>query len=165
MIINKTIYHGLLAGFFIMITVSAQAMISCTVSSSPVMFAGYSPFNLNDVSSTGQITVTCQPMPANQSTQGNIQITLSAGTGGSFNPRKMMGPLSEVIEYNLFTNPSHTIIWGNGAGGTNAVNDTFIVYAYSVAIKKYTIYGLIPSGQNVGVGSYSDNVQVTVNYY
>jgi spore coat protein U-like protein len=72
--------------------------------------------------------------------------------------QRMGGP--ERLAYNLFTPPSFSTVWGDGSGGsqtqTNLVTRTNPWNA--------TIYGRLPAGQNVPVGSYSDVITVTIEF-
>jgi spore coat protein U-like protein len=59
--------------------------------------------------------------------------------------------------YNLFTDPSHLSIWGDGSPGTSLVS-------FSGTSGSRTIYGRIPAGQNVSVGTYGDTITVTLTF-
>ena len=61
-----------------------------------------------------------------------------------------------TLGYNLYTNPSRTIVWGDGvtvsgvsSGGTNV---------------DLTVYGCVAAGHNVHAGTYADTITVTVTY-
>ncbi|HXS20313.1 MAG TPA: spore coat protein U domain-containing protein, partial [Steroidobacteraceae bacterium] len=82
-------------------------------------------------------------------------VSMSAGSG-TLTSRVMKSGGSQ-LDYNLYTNSTHTTIWGDGTSGTVKVSATSLGATY-------TVYGLIPALQNVPVGSYSDTVTVTVTY-
>jgi len=67
---------------------------------------------------------------------------------------------SEPLFYNLYRD--RQVIWGDGTGGTQAYlikNPQGNNQDISVPI-----FGRIPPSQNVGVGSYSDTITVTLNF-
>jgi spore coat protein U-like protein len=121
---------------------------TCTVSITNVTFAAYDVFSKTKTTSTGKVKVKCNVI-------ATYTIALSAGSG-TFSSRVMDGG-SYHLDYNLYTNSSHTTIWGDGTSGTSTVSATSLGATY-------TVYGMIPALQNVRVGSYSDTITVTVTY-
>lgn len=67
---------------------------------------------------------------------------------------------SDLLDYNLFTDPAMTRIWGDGTGGTYVVNRRVRTWR----VRWIRVYGRIPAGQDVPAGSYTDNVRVTIFY-
>jgi len=63
--------------------------------------------------------------------------------------------------YNLYTNASHTIVFGDGTGGTGTVTGTLSWFGNPVAV---SVYGLIPALQNVSAGFFADQVTVTIDF-
>jgi spore coat protein U-like protein len=120
----------------------------CTVSITNVTFAAYDVFKKTKTTSAGKVKVKCNVIDS-------YTIALSAGFG-TFTSRVMESG-SYGLDYNLYTNSSHTIIWGDGTSGTSTVSATNLGATY-------TVYGMIPALQNVPVGSYSDIITVTVTY-
>jgi spore coat protein U-like protein len=70
---------------------------------------------------------------------------------------------SNQLQYNLFTDALHTIIWGDGSSGTSSVSDSYILNLLSTT-RNYTVYGQIPASQNVAVGAYTDSIIATVTF-
>lgn len=124
---------------------------ACTVIATGVMFGIYDPLGSSAVDSTGEVEVTCPATTA-------YEITLSQGQG-SFSPRHLVNASADVLTYNLYTDASHQFIWGDGAAGTETVTGSTDSLG---AI--HSVYGLIPGGQNIPAGSYSDSIVVTVTY-
>lgn len=125
-------------------------MVVCLLAFAPPAGA----FNCN-------INVTCNAPAQNPNAPIPVIITLSPGNSGSFAQRQLQrlgGP--DGLAYNLFTTPSFSTVWGDGSGGsqaqTNLVSRTTPWNA--------TIYGRIPAGQNISVGSYSDVITVTIEW-
>ncbi len=105
---------------------------------------------------TGTITVDCDVAPPPDVV---IQIGPSANSG-SFNPRQMRhvaGP--DRLNYNLFTDPTRTTVWGDGTSGTATKTCERVVKPKPCS---QTVYALLPAGQDVAVGSYQDVVTVTI---
>lgn len=131
---------------------------NCRISTTPVNFGVYDVFSSYVQDSTGTITVTCQnpemkPLP--------VVISLNAGGSGTFNPRQMRASSgTDRLNYYLFTDPSRTVIWGDGTGGSSIVSSQITKSTTFNAV----VYGRILPGQNVGVGNYSDVLTATVTW-
>ena len=121
---------------------------ACTVSADGMIFGNYN--DDSGVDSTGTITVTgC-------SASTSYTITLSAGSSGDFSTRTMHADndSSHTLNYNLYIDPTHLSIWGDGKdGSTSTVSDTGTGGSY-------TVYGRIPAEQNPYVGSYHDDAVI-----
>ena len=129
--------------------VSNNVWAACTVVVQPVLFGNYDVFNSTPLDSTGLIDITCD------SVADTYTIALSAGIG-SYSQRKMMNG-SHRLDYNLYADSGHTLIWGDGTAGTSLVNGSGLFTSFSV-------YGLVPALQLVHVGNYTDNLVVTVTF-
>lgn len=130
--------------------VSSMVAAICSVSAGTLGFGSYSG---TAVDSTASISVNC-------SSGASYQVSLSGGSNQSGSARRMAGPASSFLSYQLFRDALRTTPWGDGsadlggrAGGTG-----------SGAAQSLTVYGRIPAGQNPAAGSYSDSVVVTVEY-
>jgi spore coat protein U-like protein len=124
---------------------------ACTVGVTGVVFGNYDPFSNVAQVSAGNVSVTCDI--------GTIYtITLSPGSG-TYASRAMTGP-GIPLSYNLFTDPTRVLVWGDGTSGTLAVPGT----STGLTATNHAVYGRIPARQNVPVGSYTDTVIVTVTF-
>ena len=132
---------------------------NCNVNVTGLSFGSYDVFSTIPRDSTATITVTCNAPPQNPNAPIPVIISLSPGNSGAYAQRRMQGPGS-TLAYNLFTTPSFSTVWGDGSGGsqtqTNLVTRTIPWNAI--------IFGRIPAGQNVPVGSYSDVITVTIEW-
>ncbi len=63
---------------------------------------------------------------------------------------------AQRLRYELFSDPARTAVWNT----TSTVGGT----ATSIQPIPLTVYGRVPAGQGVGVGSYADAVQSTINF-
>jgi spore coat protein U-like protein len=131
---------------------------NCSVTSTAVNFGSYNVFSSSPLDSTGTITITCnnpekKPMP--------VTIAISSGGSGSFNPRQMrLAGGSDRMNYYLFSDPSKTVIWGDGTGGSSSITSTIDRNPNLTA----TIYGRVPAKQDLRAGTYSDTLVVTVTW-
>lgn len=71
----------------------------------------------------------------------------------------MLGPIS-TLSYNLYADSSRRLILGDGSRGTSRLlpapgNGSRFVYP---------MFGVIPPGQRVPAGHYSDTIQVEVEF-
>ncbi|MGH8308038.1 MAG: Csu type fimbrial protein, partial [Gammaproteobacteria bacterium] len=113
----------------------------------------YNPFAAGPRNRTGRITVTCNG-------NGTLTVALSTGQSGSYNPRYMIsGTTTDHLDYNLYTNPARTIIFGDGTGGTQTVSKRFKNNSVRV-----NVYGQIPALENIAQGSYTDSIVATVTF-
>lgn len=120
----------------------------CTVSTTGINFGTYDVFSPVNEDITGTINVDC-PMNTTYS------IWLSSGSG-TFSSRALTNA-GQILVYNLYLDPTHLTIWGDGSGGTGTFNGTGT--GSNIATP---VYGRIPAAQNARVGSYTDVVTITV---
>ena len=134
------------------------ADISCSVSTTGVVFGLYSLFSTLPLNSTGNISVCCTG-------QGNPSVSytidLSQGSSNNYSQRTLINGRQQ-ISYNLYTSSARMIIWGDGHGGTGDLSDSYKLK--SGGIQNYPIYGMVPALQNVSTGTYHDTLTVSVNY-
>ena len=122
----------------------------CTVSTSGLNFGSYDIFSSLNDDITATITVNCNK-------GAPYSIWLSSGSG-TFSSRTLING-TRLLNYNLFLDPTHLTIWGDGSGGTGTFSGNGT--GANVATP---VYGRIPAGQNAWVGNYSDVITITVNF-
>ena len=146
--------NGLVVLLFLILGSAAHA--ACRVTTTGVNFGAYDVFAAVPRDTAGTVTVACDQNPP-------TDVTVSIGpspTSGGFQPRRMRHTtLPDRLDYNLFIAPSMGTVWGDGSAGTSTVLLRKVNRNRPVAT---TIYGRIPPGQNISVGSYSDSVTVTI---
>jgi spore coat protein U-like protein len=121
---------------------------TCDLNVVGLNFGAYDIFDTQDTSITTDIGVTCD-------SDTSFEISLSAGTG-TFASRTLLNGAS-LLSYNLYVEPTHLTIWGDGSPGTATVSG-------SGTNRNFTVYGRIPARQNASVGSYSDTITVTITF-
>jgi len=120
------------------------------MSAQGVNFGSYDPFGRSSLDGAGNIAVTCDLGVA-------YAIALSSG-GGTYAARVMAnGPF--LLRYNLYTDASRILVWGDGNGATTTVGGSGAATATNL-----TIYGRVPAEQNAHVGNYFDSVVATVTF-
>lgn len=123
---------------------------NCSVSTSGLNFGTYDVFSSLDDNSSATIIVNCVK-------KKTYSISLSSGSG-TFGSRTLTSTVG-TLSYNLFLDPTHLTIWGDGSSGTSTFSGTGTGANISTPV-----YGRIPARQNVAVGSYSDLITVTVTF-
>lgn len=136
-------------------TVTANVLSSCVVTSTPLTFGNYA---MGTVDSNAWISVTCTPDISTY----NVALDAGIGSGATTSARKLTTNSGSTLNYSLYRNSGRSLNWGD-TQGTDTVTELFGTVV-SVATKNYTVYGRIPAGQVPGVGVYGDTVQITVNY-
>lgn len=134
---------------------------SCSVSGDAVSFGTYIPTATGDVNVAADISVTCQAFVLGLLV--SYEIHLGSGVYGAVPDRKMSNG-SSLLSYNIYTNASRTIIWGDGAGGTGVRGDSYLLALGATHTEIVQMYGKLVAGQNVSAGSYSDTIVATVVY-
>jgi spore coat protein U-like protein len=132
----------------------SPAHAACTVAATGLNFGAYDVFSALPLDTTGSVTVSCDR-------RTNVTVAIGRSpTSGGFNPRQMLhvSP-TDRLNYNLYTTPSMATVWGDGSAGTSTVLLNNVRRNRPVIT---TIYGRIPPGQNVYVGSYVDTLTVTI---
>jgi spore coat protein U-like protein len=143
-----------------LLTVHASGAAVCSISSTGTAFGVFDTLSGNNDDMIGTITVTCT---GNIGDSGTYSIALSPG-GGGFGPRTMQTG-GHSLSYNLYSDAAHNSVWGDGSAGTSTVGDTYLLSATTYT-KDYTVYGRILGPQhNAVVGSYLDNVVITLTYF
>ena len=137
----------------------------CTISANGMDLGIYTPNQALPVDSAGRITINCTK-GALDTMPMSIPYTLELSRGGSpgFSPREMSSG-GNRLRYNFYTDSQRLSIWGDGSGGTSAVNGSLQLQpSPGTASMSHSIYGRIFASQNAVPGGYADAVIVTVTY-
>jgi spore coat protein U-like protein len=125
----------------------------------PLAFGSYNPGSpktgSTDISVTGTVT------GVGVTVTMSYAISLNAGAGGSVANRVLNGP-GTPLAYNLYTSDTYQAVWGN-----DGRSDSYSLLASvggTSRTRSFTVYGLIPAGQYVAEGSYSNTITVSVVY-
>lgn len=124
------------------------ASATCSLNVQGVNFGGYDFTSSQNLESVGHVVVTCD-------VSSSFSISLSAGAG-TYASRTMQNG-SYRLDYNLYTDPAHTMVWGDGTGGS-------VMVSGSGTSVDEVVYGSALAGQNPYIGTYSDAVTVTLTF-
>ena len=136
----------------------ACTLCTCSVTATNASFGTYNPTATAPTDTVGTVTVNCTGLVA---LLGSVEIAASAGSSGTVVQRTMQQGANS-LNYNLYVDPARSILFGNGAGGSQTITrplNGLLVFGQSVFY-----YGRIPARQWVRAGSYTDSVIITVTY-
>ncbi len=135
--------------------VSATVLSGCLVTATDLIFGNYSSTTATPTDTTSTVTATCTA-----GVSYTIAPDVGTGTGATEAARSMTGTVTGgTLNYLMYTNSSHTTLWGDGTLSTATVGGTTVL-----APQNYTVYGRIPALQHPGAGLYADLVTVTLTY-
>jgi len=134
---------------------------SCQISASDLAFGQYRFNSPADV--LGTVTIAIQNcVPDAGGADVSYTIAISAGGSADYGDRAMSGP-GGALHYNLYADPGHTLVWGDGGAGTVEVSGSFTVPLQTSA--SHTGYARIPAGQtDLSPGPYADLLTITITY-
>lgn len=134
--------------FVVAVLFAPFASATCSLNVQGVNFGGYDFMSSQNLDSVGHVTVTCD-------VSSSFSISLSTGLG-SYASRTMQNGAHQ-LSYNLYTDPAHTMVWGDGTGGS-------VLVSGSGTSVDEVVYGSAPAGQNPYLGTYSDAITVTLTF-
>ncbi len=153
----------LLAAQLLMLPALAVQAATCSLGSNDLGFGAVLPGKMADGSAA--VFVACNSTAPPETV--NYSVTISAGNGSSYSPRRMslIGGGSTPVNYNLFTDSSRSQVWGDGTAGTNVVaGSLMVVSASSSANATLPVYGRIFASQQSEAGDYGDLLVITLNF-
>jgi spore coat protein U-like protein len=128
------------------LAISATVTTFCTIGTLPLGFGTYAAGNASTANSI--ITVLC-----NFGTPYTVGLNAGTTTGATITTR-MMNNAGTHLNYGLYTDAGFTTNWGTATSvGTGTGLPQLL-----------TVYGNVPSGQNVTNGSYTDTITATITY-
>lgn len=151
----RTVLKYLLLTAFLAV-LACNAHGACTVTTSGINFGTYDALSSTALDMNGQIIISCTNF---------LQIVYTeigrSSYSGAFNPRQMrLATGSDLMNYNLYTDAARSTIWGDGTGGTSRI--LRLVFRNNPVT--LTVYGRIPAGQDISVGTYNDTLIATIEY-
>jgi spore coat protein U-like protein len=136
------------------LTVTATVTNNCTISTTPLSFGTYDPVGANasaNLDGVGSVVVACT-----KGKDANIGLDLGSNANGT---TRRMASGGEFLSYELYSDSGRSTVWGNASGSWQATGA-----APSKAARSFTVYGRVPSNQDVPAGNYADTVLATVNF-
>lgn len=127
--------------------VSIQVLATCSISASNMTFSSITTGTTSNTDASSALTVNCS--------QGT-PYTISLGNGANYSNVRRMAWGASHVEYALYQDSSRSLEWINQSTKTGTG---------SGADQTFTVFGRIPSGQNItNTGNYGDTVIATVTY-
>lgn len=131
------------------LSVSAIVANSCTVASTPLLFATIDASTETSEATPAAVSVTCT------ATQSNVTVSLGGGSNASGGQRHMANGNSDLLPYALYSDAAHSSSVG--------VDGTVFSGSLGTLTKAFNVYGTVPAGA-YPAGTYTDSVLVTLNY-
>jgi spore coat protein U-like protein len=136
------------------VTLTVEA--SCTISVGTLDFGNIATLTTGagDINASTDISVTC-------TSEAPYQIGLGLGLNALTTQRRLFNSAATAnthLNYGLFRNNARDLAWG-ATKGTDTASGTG-----NGTAQTHTVYGSVPSGQNVSLGDYADTVTATVWY-
>lgn len=139
--------------------VTATVVSSCVINSVGALgFGNYDPNSVTALTGTSTININCTK-------NAPYTIALDYGIhGGSAANRIMQDAATDSLNYNLYVDSGYANVWNSTCTAGNNCDSGTGMGPGAGNQQTYTVYGQVPAGQNVPVGSYSDTITVTVNF-
>jgi spore coat protein U-like protein len=135
--------------------ISATVTANCTIATTAVAFGAYDPIVANataNLDAVGSVVVAC--------TKGSsATIGLGLGANAQTTVRRMADGATSFLTFELYTDTTRTTVWGTTGTGLLSTGA-----APSKASRSFTVYGRVPSAQDVPAGTFADTVVATVNF-
>lgn len=151
----------------------AAAATSCTATQPTLNFGNVSATGTTDVQ--GSFSVTCNTFGLSLLANARVRMCLSIGAGasggGNFNPRRMLNATADALQFQIYSNPARSLIWG-ARGNAIVPNPVLADFNYSVPLLggsqtlNFTLYGRVP-GQAAAAGNYDNifsGIHTTIEY-
>jgi spore coat protein U-like protein len=123
----------------------------CSIDTRPLSFGNFDPEANANLDAVAQVIYICD----NQAKK--IRIDMSAGTSNTFDRSMSNGGYN--LYYNIYLDPTHRTVWGDGVLGTEVYHDSNPPNGTPVVV---LAYGRIPARQDPVPGQYTDTVTVRV---
>lgn len=136
--------------------VSVNVLSACSITANDMQFGNYNPAEADAIRNTTSINATC--------TSGTSAIIKmddgsTEGEGSSLGTpiRRMIGSEGEYLEYAIYSDNGYSAVWGGTA-------ETGVAITGTGSVINLTAYGNVPALQSVSAGSYSDSIQIEINF-
>ena len=124
---------------------------ACQVLATPLSFGSYDSTGSRPAIATALLRLSC-PAPA------ILRLNAGLHPRGGFAGGQLSGSSSaELLHYSLSLDRASLRSWGDGGADT-------LVQQVPAGVSTLTIYGALPGGQHVPVGTYADSVGVTLEW-
>jgi len=134
---------------------AGAADAACTVTVvAGVTFGTYDVFSPSPLDTTGYISYHCD-----QGHNYTMRISLTRGSSATYTARTLRFG-TDALQYNIFLNPTRTLIWGDESEGTSVFTDSGL----TLNRDNLPVYARMKAGQDARPGAYSDSVTVVIDF-
>lgn len=156
-----------LAGGVLAVGTLPASAADCTLSATGLAFPmSYDPVGAHataDLDGSSTISFTCSRTGPGVE-RVNFVLSLSTGGSGTYTSRRLASG-ANTLNYNLFTDATRSVIWGNGTGGTSLISGSLnLTPGQPTRSLTQTVYGRIPRAQDAAIGAYLDSITVTLSF-
>lgn len=138
---------------------ASAAPLNCRIGVKPVNFGAYVPGSSTNVDANGEIRVRCRG-EGKKGQPSSYTLRIDGGQTGNPASRAMRSAAVNLF-YNLFSDATRFVIWGDGSAGSTPVTQFFSGRRYD---KRHAVYGQVFAGQYPDTGSYADAPIVTIEF-
>jgi spore coat protein U-like protein len=155
----------LLAALGVTLPHAAFAAANCSFTTVPsINFGTIDPLALpgTPIQVTATLSVHCT------GSLTNLTVSLSSGSAGSFSPRSMNDGSGHTLTYNIYTDNSYSVVFGDGSAGTQTESPT---PQNGSATYNFSLFGQLPeTGKAIATidpfkGVYTDTITVTASFF
>ncbi len=131
------------------------AVAQCTLTTDSLNFGQYDSLYLTALHRAVSVQVVCP-----EDVLYRIGIDIGISGNGNFSARTLRSPEnSRPLLYNLYLDPNHSRVWGDGTSSTSVINDIG-----NGQQKSYSVFSKVFANQSVPPGVYSDAVTIVVEW-
>ena len=163
---NRVLAAPLLLSALLAAASAPSAAQSCSATTAgSINFMTYNPAAGAPTLASAAVTLTCTYTGSGGAQKVDWSMLVSDGSSGDCKARAMPGA-SESLNYNIYQNSIAGGVWGNLACGTFPAGQMNLTPGSGGNTKSVTntLYGLIPAGQFVGAGAYTENLLLTISF-
>jgi spore coat protein U-like protein len=133
------------------LSVTVLVVVRCEVTSGALSFGSARTSTAQVADATATLTIVCN-------SPGNVPITLNLGDNAVGSQRRVKNNSNSAytLNYDIYSDAARTQAIGNNQGPT--------VFANTNVPLTVTLYGRMPAQTTPSIGTYTDNLQITVNY-
>ena len=132
------------------LTVRVTVQDACTIEGGTLDFGTYSSGQQVEKAASAKIRYS-------NCAAGTFKIALDGGSSGSVANRQMSNG-EAALNYQIYKNSNHNQIWGATGNEAQGVN---LLVPGSGDVE---VFGLIPAGQSVPAGTYTDTITATLTF-
>lgn len=132
---------------------------NCELRSDDLQFGPYVSGSAAPLDSLTTVRVECSSAAPGEVVA--FRIELGFGFGGSYATRSMVGA-DGALDYNLYLDSNRNIVWGDGSGGSAAVEGQLSLPGETLFER--LVYGRIAPRQAVYPGLYVDTLVISLSY-